>query len=132
MLILDGCRTDCISLYPQTREELAVYADVEDIRACQALHAPHSFCIGFKFFQTGFKLIYTGDTRPQKDLITLGTHWGPPDLLIHEATVEHHMLADAKLKRHSTFTEAIQDGKLMEAKFTLLTHFSQRYAKVLY
>lgn len=34
------------------------------------------------------------------------------------------------MKRHSTTSEAIQVGQDMEAKFTLLTHFSQRYAKI--
>ena len=41
-----------------------------------------------------------------------------------------HFLQDAIVKKHSTFTEAIQEGKDMGAKFTLLTHFSQRYSKL--
>lgn len=31
---------------------------------------------------------------------------------------------------HSTFSEAIEMGKQMNAEFTLLTHFSQRYSKI--
>ena len=44
--------------------------------------------------------------------------------------MEHFMIYDAMIKKHSTFTEAIQEGKAMEAGFTMLTHFSQRYAKM--
>ena len=62
--------------------------------------------------------------------------------------MEHFMMYDAIIKKHTTFTEAIkvhsikssnknfynffmsQEGELMNAKFTMLTHFSQRYAKM--
>ena len=40
------------------------------------------------------------------------------------------MLADCISKRHSTFTEAAAEGRAMQAKFTMLTHFSQRYCKL--
>ena len=77
-------------------------------------------------FSEGFKLVYTGDTRPTEDLIELGKAGGKQtDLLIHEATAEHAMIVDCTIKKHSTFVEAIEDGKKMDAKFTLLTHFSQ-------
>ena len=33
-------------------------------------------------------------------------------------------------KRHSTFTEAMEIARSMQARFTVLTHFSQRYSKV--
>ncbi len=35
-----------------------------------------------------------------------------------------------QLKRHSTFTEAIQVAQDMKAKQSIMTHFSQRYSKV--
>ena len=44
--------------------------------------------------------------------------------------MEHFMIYDAMIKKHSTFTEAIEEGRAMEAGFTMLTHFSQRYAKM--
>ena len=44
--------------------------------------------------------------------------------------MEHDMIYDAVIKKHSTFTEAIKEGLNMKAKFTLLTHFSQRYTKM--
>jgi hypothetical protein len=37
---------------------------------------------------------------------------------------------EAKSKLHSTTSQAIEVGQRMGAKFTLLTHFSQRYAKL--
>lgn len=52
------------------------------------------------------------------------------DLLIHEATMEDGMEDEARLKTHSTTSQAIEVGRWMEAKFTLLTHFSQRYSRI--
>lgn len=40
------------------------------------------------------------------------------------------MVEEARIKTHSTFSEAIEMGQKMNAAFTLLTHFSQRYAKL--
>lgn len=51
--------------------------------------------------------MYTGDTRPNRALHELGTAKGQvPDLLIHEATLEHYLLESCIAKKHSTFTEA--------------------------
>ena len=72
-----------------------------------------------------------GDTRPSTNLITFGKLDQDPDLLIHEATMEHYMLDDCKAKRHTTFTEAIEVANEMKAKTTILTHFSQRYSKIM-
>lgn len=52
------------------------------------------------------------------------------DLLIHEATMEDELKNEAIVKMHSTTSQAIEIGQRMNAKFTLLTHFSQRYAKL--
>lgn len=51
-------------------------------------------------------------------------------MLIHEATLEDELVEEAKSKLHSTTSQAIEVGQRMGAKFTLLTHFSQRYAKL--
>ena len=40
------------------------------------------------------------------------------------------LLGDCQAKMHSTFTEAVRISQRMEAKQTIFTHFSQRYAKV--
>lgn len=52
------------------------------------------------------------------------------DLLIHEATMEDELVEEAQTKLHSTTSQAIEMGQRMGAKFTLLTHFSQRYARL--
>ena len=52
------------------------------------------------------------------------------DILIHEATLEHRLLEDCQLKKHSTFTQAIEISQKMSAKQTIFTHFSQRYNKI--
>ncbi|KAK8182798.1 beta-lactamase-like protein [Phyllosticta citribraziliensis] len=75
-----------------------------------------------------FKVSYSGDCRPNyKQFTEIGRH---STLLIHEATFEDGLLGDAKAKRHSTTSEALEVGARMRAKCVLLTHFSQRYQKL--
>ena|SRR3990167_5289937 len=52
------------------------------------------------------------------------------DLLIHEATFESEMKGEAVSKKHCTTEEAITVGNAMNAKYIVLTHFSQRYPKI--
>lgn len=52
------------------------------------------------------------------------------DILIHEATMEDELANEALIKMHSTTSQAIAVGERMNAKNILLTHFSQRYAKI--
>lgn len=73
------------------------------------------------------KIAYSGDCRPSNRFADVG--FGT-DLLIHEATFEDGMEADAVLKRHSTVGEAIDVATKMNAKSLVLTHFSQRYPKI--
>ncbi|KAI0236499.1 hypothetical protein L0F63_002988 [Massospora cicadina] len=97
--------------------------DVKDIRTCQVHHCQEAFGVRFEF-KDGFKLVYSGDTRPCQSLVEIGMG---ADLLIHEATMDDELLDEAKAKRHSTISEALRQGKAMGAKQVLLTHFSQRY-----
>jgi ribonuclease Z len=117
-------------LYPQILDPLLKTIGLKSVKTCRALHCPGAFCVSFWFdyAEEGreFKLVYTGDTRPTDQLDQLAT---TADLLIHEATLEHYMLYDCKIKKHSTFTEAVECAKDANAKFTILTHFSQRYPK---
>ncbi|XP_032236963.2 zinc phosphodiesterase ELAC protein 2 [Nematostella vectensis] len=76
---------------------------------------------------TGWKVVYSGDTRPCKKLIDAGAG---ATLLIHEATLEDEMTSEAIEKKHSTTTEAISSGLKMSARFIMLNHFSQRYPKI--
>lgn len=71
-----------------------------------------------------FKLTFSGDTIPCDSLVELGRD---STLLIHEATLEDTLASSAALKMHSTISQAIEQGDKMQAKCTILTHFSQRY-----
>ena len=112
-------------------EEVKSALGLKHLITSRAKHCSFAFCISLTMSAgDGYKLIFTGDTRPCEWLRELASYDRPPDLLIHEGTLEHYHLEDAKLKMHSTFTEAIESGKEMKAGFTLVTHFSQRYSKI--
>jgi len=74
--------------------------------------------------QCGWKLVYSGDTRPCERLIQEGMG---ATVLIHEATFDDSLQQEAIDKRHSTVKEALHVAKRMQAYRTVLTHFSQRY-----
>jgi len=76
--------------------------------------------------QAGWSLVYSGDTQPCDTLIRAGQG---ATLLIHEATFEPGLVGEARKKRHSTTSEAMEVGRRMGAYRTVLTHFSQRYPK---
>lgn len=91
-------------------------------------HCPHAFGIAFEInADEPFKLTYSGDTVPCDELVRLGNN---STLLIHEATMEDELVQQARYKMHSTVSQAIEQGVKMNAKYTMLTHFSQRYAKL--
>ncbi|KAG2447367.1 hypothetical protein HYH02_007695 [Chlamydomonas schloesseri] len=75
----------------------------------------------------GWKLVYSGDTRPCPALVAAGRG---ATLLIHEATFEPCLEQQARGKRHSTSAEAAAVAAAMGAYRTVLTHFSQRYPRV--
>ena len=66
-------------------------------------HCPNAFGLSFQTMG-GFRLTYSGDTMPCQALIDLGKD---SDLLIHEATMEDGMEAEAKQKTHSTTSQVI-------------------------
>ncbi|XP_065342080.1 ribonuclease Z, mitochondrial-like [Cloeon dipterum] len=99
---------------------------LKETTTCLVRHCSHAYGILCEH-ETGWKIVYSGDTEPCDKLTEMG--YGC-DLLIHEATMEDGLEDEARKKRHSTTSEAIQVGQKMAAKFTLLTHFSQRYAKI--
>eukprot|EP00501_MAST-03F_sp_TOSAG23-6_P000755 GSMAST32.ASY1.ANO1.783.1 assembled CDS len=75
----------------------------------------------------GWKIVYSGDTRPCDALIRAGQG---ATLLIHEATLEDGMEVEARAKMHSTVSEALGVSRRMNAFRTILTHFSARYPNV--
>lgn len=80
-----------------------------------------------RFPSETIKITYSGDTLPCESLVALGQN---SDVLIHEATMEDDLEKEARIKMHSTVSQAIDVGRQMKAKFVILTHFSQRYAKI--
>uniref|UniRef100_A0ABI8A204 Zinc phosphodiesterase ELAC protein 2 n=1 Tax=Felis catus TaxID=9685 RepID=A0ABI8A204_FELCA len=100
--------------------------DLGEFQTCLVRHCKHAF--GCALVHTsGWKLVYSGDTMPCEALVQMGKD---ATLLIHEATLEDGLEEEAVEKTHSTTSQAIGVGVRMNAGFTMLTHFSQRYAKV--
>lgn len=104
---------------------------IESISTCLVRHCPHAFGVTLRLQQQvegkQFKITYSGDTMPSNELVQLGMD---STILIHEATMEDELKHEARIKTHSTVSEAIEQGRFMNAKYTILTHFSQRYAKL--
>ena len=99
---------------------------LSDLESVSVNHCHLAFGLVMKH-SSGWTLVYSGDTRPDQRLWTVGRG---ADVLIHEATFDSDMVEDARAKRHSTVAEAILVGKNMAARHVILTHFSQRYPKL--
>ncbi|KAJ2346211.1 hypothetical protein GGF43_005033 [Coemansia sp. RSA 2618] len=97
-----------------------------DVSTCGVIHCPWAYGVSMTH-SSGWKLVYSGDTRPCASLVTLGRAGGQaPTILLHEATLPDSMHEDAVAKRHSTVSEAVAMALGMGAENLLLTHFSQR------
>ncbi|KAK5641003.1 hypothetical protein RI129_009550 [Pyrocoelia pectoralis] len=114
------------TLFEGTDVQLKLSLGMSDISTTYVRHCPNAFGIAFTS-RSGYKICYSGDTMPSENLIDLGMRC---DLLIHEATMEDELEKEAVIKMHSTTSQAIEVGRNMNAKYILLTHFSQRYAKL--
>lgn len=93
-------------------------------------HIYHSYGISLGLLRkdgTVFKLVYSGDCRPSDALVNVGKNC---DLLIHECTFDDAFKDEALNKMHSTISEALVISDQMQAKSTILTHFSLRYGKI--
>lgn len=104
---------------------------ISSITTCLVRHCPNSYGVAIEIPSASavdpVKITYSGDTMPCYELVNLGQN---STILIHEATMENELVLEARKKMHSTLSQAIEQGKKMNAKYTLLTHFSQRYAKL--
>lgn len=117
------------------KDERLLEMGIKEVATCRVRHCPHSFGVALNTVALGcshtddenVKITYSGDTMPCESLIELGRG---STVLIHEATMEDELVAEARLKMHSTLSQAIEQGRKMGARYTLLTHFSQRYAKI--
>lgn len=99
---------------------------LKQLQTCRVRHCRDSFGVSL-LCHDDFKIVYSGDAMPSNHLVTMGK---TADILIHEATMEDGLEQDAKMKCHSTISQAIKIGQEMQAKNIILTHFSQRYAKI--
>jgi ribonuclease Z len=99
---------------------------VTGCRSVQVQHCPFSFAVILEGTSFG-TLVYSGDCRPSH---ALAKEARGADVLIHEATFEDGMEAEAALKRHCTVGEALRVAQEMQTKCLVLTHFSQRYPKI--
>ncbi|WVQ81072.1 hypothetical protein IAT38_003194 [Cryptococcus sp. DSM 104549] len=103
--------------------------DALGLKSIQTPGVPHrgkSYGLALEH-RSGWKVVYSGDTKPSGNLVRAGKG---ATLLIHEATMEDGMEAAAASKGHSTFSQALDIGKQMGARYILLNHFSQRYPKL--
>ncbi|MCS7115313.1 MAG: ribonuclease Z [Nitrososphaerota archaeon] len=75
----------------------------------------------------GRKIVYTGDTRPFRDLVNFAAG---ADLLIHDATLDDELAEKAEEDGHSTPRQAAETAKKAKAKRLVLTHISARYKDV--
>ncbi|XP_047995037.1 ribonuclease Z, mitochondrial isoform X4 [Leguminivora glycinivorella] len=98
---------------------------LESVLTCLVPHCPNAF--GVAITAAGHKITYSGDTLPTDKLVKIGHD---STILIHEATMEDELADEARIKMHSTTSQAIEIGRKMNAKYTVLTHFSQRYARL--
>lgn len=99
-----------------------------DISTCLVPHCKNAYAVALTVAnEEKTKITYSGDCLPSEELVALGMD---SHVLIHEATMEDELEDEAKLKMHSTTSQAIKQGELMNARYTILTHFSQRYAKL--
>jgi ribonuclease Z len=74
--------------------------------------------------RAGRKIVYTGDTRPFRDLVKFAAG---ADLLIHDATLDDALAERAAEDGHSTPSQAAENAKKAHVKHLILTHISARY-----
>ncbi|KAK3824590.1 MAG: beta-lactamase-like protein [Benniella sp.] len=107
-------------------EKLLKSSGLSDLATVEVIHCKWAYGISLTHMD-GWKVVYSGDTRPCNNLVDAGQG---ATVLLHEATFEDDKKHLAVVKKHSTTQEAIMVGEGMEARHTLLTHFSQRYPKI--
>lgn len=99
-----------------------------EVGCVDVVHCPLSYGLVLRDCIHGWKVVYSGDTRPCSALAEIGQG---ATLAIHEATLDDEMEAEAVDKLHCTTSEALDVcSTQMGAWRTILTHFSQRYPKV--
>ncbi|TKY48187.1 Zinc phosphodiesterase ELAC protein 2 [Spatholobus suberectus] len=127
---------DAVSPIIMKFKEVIQEAGLKALISFPVVHCPQAFGVVLKAEERtnsvgkvipGWKIVYSGDTRPCPELIEASCG---ATVLIHEATFEDAMVAEAIARNHSTTNEAIEMGESANAYRTILTHFSQRYPKI--
>lgn len=72
------------------------------------------------YLQKGVKVVYSGDTKPCKNLVKLSEN---ADVLIHDAT----FLEEDEEKYHTDIKQAARIAKKAKVKVLILTHISRKY-----
>ena len=106
-----------------SKSALCKATGLSDLASCSVSHCQGSQAVSLTF-PTDFKFSYSGDCRPSKTFAEIGKH---STVLLHEATFDDELESQARAKKHSTTSEAIDVGLAMGARRVILTHFSQRY-----
>lgn len=96
------------------------------IETCPLKHIPSSYGAIIHSKSSGVSIAYSGDTRPCEFFSRIVKERNV-SILIHEATFEDDLEAQAISKAHSTWSEAISIAKQANVRYLILTHFSQRY-----
>ena len=99
---------------------------IQSLGAIPVAHCNNAYAVVLRCPSFG-TLSYSGDCRPSTAFANMAKN---SDILIHEATFEDGMEAEAAVKRHSTIGEALSIAETMNAKAIILTHFSQRYPRI--
>ncbi|KAH7038238.1 uncharacterized protein B0I36DRAFT_315847 [Microdochium trichocladiopsis] len=120
-----GPRKSILPPKVMTEAEQAMFG-IQQIDACYVDHCHGALAVVLTW-PSGLKISYSGDCRPSKEFVQIGQG---TTLLIHESTFDDELSGDARAKKHSTMSEAIDVGRQMGARRILLTHFSQRYQKI--
>lgn len=112
----------------QIRHAEAFNGEEFGLKAIKHIRVVHCWCALAQEIEltSGLRIAYSGDCRPSA---AFATHCRGAHILVHECTFGDDLASDAKKKGHSTVSEALGVAKDMQARRTLLTHFSQRYVK---
>lgn len=106
-------------------EQIKKSLNLAQIIALRVAHIPYSYALVISTNESKqFKIAYSGDCRPNSYFVENGKDC---DLLIHECTFDDSRIDRALSEKHSTYTEAYEIALKMNAKNTILTHFSPRY-----
>lgn len=123
---------DCYKFCRPNQDAVAKFNHAIGFTNCQSVrvdHCPYAYAVIIDGTPFG-RVVYSGDCRPSYDMLPVLAK--PCDLLIHESTFEdsERFNGQAVSKKHSTVGEALQIAQKLKARWTVLTHFSQRYPRV--